>query len=88
MSLEQVRVWTLEQLAAHGRDSFRKAGRSFGASWPLRVNGEFPAFIPPLLRVDYIWHSDGFQTVTAQQGPPLGSDHLALMATLTLLPTT
>ncbi|MEO8611759.1 MAG: endonuclease/exonuclease/phosphatase family protein [Chloroflexota bacterium] len=75
-----------QQLAAHRRDSFREVGRGFGASWPLAVNGEFPAFIPPLLRMDYIWHSDSFQTVSAQQGPPLGSDHLALLATLALSP--
>jgi endonuclease/exonuclease/phosphatase (EEP) superfamily protein YafD len=76
-----------QQLADHGRDSFREMGDNFGGSWPLPVNGEFPAFIPPLLRVDYIWHSDPFQAVEAGQGTPLGSDHLAVMATLSLSPT-
>jgi endonuclease/exonuclease/phosphatase (EEP) superfamily protein YafD len=75
-----------QPLAAHRRDSFREVGSSFGASWPLPVNGEFPAFIPPLLRVDYIWHTSYFQAISVQQGPPLGSDHLALLATLALSP--
>jgi endonuclease/exonuclease/phosphatase (EEP) superfamily protein YafD len=72
------------ELAARGHDSFREVSSSFGASWPVPVGGELPTIIPPLIRIDYIWHSDHFRTIDAQQGPPLGSDHLALTATLAL----
>jgi vancomycin resistance protein VanJ len=72
------------QLAAQMRDSFREVGTGLGGSWPLPLAGEFPAFMPPLLRIDYLWHSDSFQAVAVQQSPPLGSDHLGLIASLTL----
>jgi vancomycin resistance protein VanJ len=72
------------RIAAYMRDTFREVGSGFGGSWPLPLAGEFPSFIPPLFRVDYIWHSDHFTAVSAEQGPPLGSDHLAVVATLLL----
>jgi endonuclease/exonuclease/phosphatase (EEP) superfamily protein YafD len=72
------------RIAAQMRDTFREVGSGFGGSWPLPIAGEFPSFIPPLFRVDYIWHSDQFTAVDARQGPPLGSDHLAVVATLLL----
>jgi vancomycin resistance protein VanJ len=70
------------QLAVHMRDSFREAGWGLGASWPVSQSRGLPAFIPPLVRIDYLWHSDHFRAVEAQQGPALGSDHLPLMVTL------
>jgi endonuclease/exonuclease/phosphatase family metal-dependent hydrolase len=78
---------TYNLLASHLHDSFREGGTGLGASWPVSSARGLPGFIPPLIRIDYIWHSDSFQTISAQQGPPLGSDHLALTATLALLPT-
>jgi len=75
---------TYDQLAARMKDSFREAGAGFGGSWPVGSVRGMPAFIPPLVRIDYIWHSDHFRALEAQQGPPLGSDHLALVATLSL----
>jgi endonuclease/exonuclease/phosphatase (EEP) superfamily protein YafD len=81
MSDQSMVYW---ELAARGRDSFREVSSSFGASWPVPVGGELPTIIPPLIRIDYIWHSDTFRAIEAQQGPPLGSDHLALRATLAL----
>lgn len=40
----------------------------------------------PLLRVDYIWHSDGLRTVDVGTGPRgLGSDHLPVYAVLELM---
>lgn len=79
---------TYNLLASHLHDSFREGGSGLGGSWPVSSARGLPGFIPPLIRIDYIWHSDSFQTVDAQQGPPLGSDHLALLATLALLPNT
>jgi endonuclease/exonuclease/phosphatase (EEP) superfamily protein YafD len=49
----------------------------FGASWPALFTG-----IPPLVRIDYIWHSDEFRAISVKQGPDIGSDHLPLYATL------
>lgn len=75
---------TYQALAAHMNDAFRAAGRGFGGSWPVSSARGLPGFLPPLIRIDYIWHSDHLRAVEAGQGPPLGSDHLALLATLAL----
>lgn len=71
-------------LAAHMSDSFREVGMGLGASWPVNQIIGLPRFVPPLIRIDYIWHSAGISAVSAQQGPFLGSDHLPLYATLRL----
>jgi hypothetical protein len=73
------------ELAARMADSFREAGTGFGTSWPLPVAKEIPVFVPPLVRIDYIWHSKHFRAIDASQGPRLGSDHLPLFATLELI---
>ena len=72
------------ELAAVMSDSFAEAGFGMGPSWRTDVDPSTPFFLPPLVRIDYIWHSDQFEAVNAQQGPVLGSDHLPLMATLEL----
>jgi endonuclease/exonuclease/phosphatase (EEP) superfamily protein YafD len=77
------------ELAARMGDSFREAVTGFGTSWPVSAMEEFPTlpdFLPAVIRIDYIWHSDQFRAVEAQQGPPLGSDHLALFAMLEFSP--
>jgi endonuclease/exonuclease/phosphatase (EEP) superfamily protein YafD len=71
-------------LVAYMGDTFREAGWGFGWSWPVAGEVELPAFVPPLIRIDYIWHSKQWRAVTAAQGPELGSDHLPLYATLEL----
>lgn len=77
---------TYEAMAAQMRDAFREAGSGFGGSWPVSSTRGLPSFLPPLIRIDYLWHSDHFRALEAQQGPPLGSDHLAVVATLALTP--
>jgi vancomycin resistance protein VanJ len=72
------------EIATHLNDSFSEQGNSLGGSWPLSVANELPSFLPPLIRIDYIWHSDEFQAVRAEQGPRLGSDHIPLVADLVL----
>jgi endonuclease/exonuclease/phosphatase (EEP) superfamily protein YafD len=67
-------------------DAYREANSDWGGTWPISVVEELPRFVPPLLRVDYVWHSDHFQTLKAQRGPPLGSDHLPLYARLEFSP--
>jgi vancomycin resistance protein VanJ len=77
---------TYNAMADIMRDSFREAGQGWGGSWPVSSTRGLPAFLPPVIRIDYIWHSDSLRTIEAQQAPPLGSDHLALLATLALPP--
>ncbi|MCA0456885.1 MAG: endonuclease/exonuclease/phosphatase family protein [Chloroflexi bacterium] len=75
---------TYNQLTAQMNDSFAESGEGLGGSWPAaRVFG-WPAFIPPIIRIDYIWHSTGLQSVKAWQGAYTGSDHLSVFADLTL----
>lgn len=71
-------------VAAIMRDSFREVSTGYGASWPISEVAGTPRFLPPLVRIDYIWHSDQFRAVDIQQGPKLGSDHLPLYGTLAL----
>jgi len=59
-------------------------GRGWGTSWPNNHVLFAPDFIPPLLRLDYIWHSDDFTTIDAQLDDPNGSDHYPLSAWLRL----
>lgn len=70
------------QLQARMHDAYLQAGRGFGFTWPLGVFGSsFSA--RPLLRVDYIWHSEAFVALDAAMGSPwLGSDHMPVIALL------
>jgi endonuclease/exonuclease/phosphatase family metal-dependent hydrolase len=65
-------------------DSFIEGGNGLGNSWPEARALGLPAFLPPLVRMDYIWHSDGLQTVRAWQSEFVGSDHLPLFAEFAL----
>lgn len=70
------------EVAEAMHDAFRHAGSGWGNSWPAeRVAG---LALPPLIRIDYIWHSSQLQSLRAQVGPRLGSDHLPVIATLAL----
>jgi len=61
-------------------DSFRAAGRGMGFTFPNEYR-----LIPPLVRIDYIWHSDEW---TATDAYPLNdsgtSDHRPVVAHLAL----
>jgi endonuclease/exonuclease/phosphatase family metal-dependent hydrolase len=61
------------------RDSFSEVGSGLGYSWPVAEALALPDFLPPLVRMDYIWHS-GLQTLSAWQGEFVGSDHLPQFA--------
>lgn len=77
-----------QAMAAVMRDSFREAGRGLGATWPAATGEEgLPEFIPPLIRIDYVWHSAQFGTLSAATGPNLRSDHLPLLVNLDFLPS-
>ncbi len=75
---------TYNKLAAAMHDSFAEAGSGLGGSWPVAWARGLPAWLPPLIRIDYIWHSDGLRTVRAWQSEAVGSDHLPLLADLAL----
>lgn len=72
------------EIADRMGDTFREVGIGWGGSWPVRIVDELPPFIPPLLRVDYIWHNMHFCAIEAYRGPKIGSDHLPFYAVLEL----
>ncbi len=77
---------TYNILAAQMHDSFIEAGIGLGSSWPAARALGLPAFIPPIIRIDYIWHSAGLQAIQAWKGDFVGSDHFPMFADLALTP--
>lgn len=67
------------ELDAQLIDAFRDAGAGAGRTWPVAETVGLPSMIPPLLRIDYVWHSDALRAVSARVGVPLSSDHLPLV---------
>ena len=70
-------------------DAFGTAGRGTGFTLPTRLShlayrghrlGDLP--LPPMLRVDYVWHTTHFRTVDSWIGGNAGSDHLPVLAKL------
>ena len=70
-------------------DAFGTAGRGMGFTLPTRLShlayrghplGEVA--LPPLLRVDYVWHTAHFRTLRSWIGGHAGSDHLPVLAEL------
>ncbi|MCP5096185.1 MAG: hypothetical protein GY943_11580 [Chloroflexi bacterium] len=60
-------------------DSFRETGWGFGLTSFVLFDG-----MPPLNRIDYVWHSDRLTAVSTKIGERGGSDHLPIIATLQL----
>ncbi len=75
---------TYSKLTAVLHDSFAEGGVGLGGSWPVAHARGLPPWLPPLIRIDYIWHNDGLRTIRAWQGAETGSDHLPLIADLAL----
>ncbi len=74
-------------LTAVMRDSWRDGARGLGPTWPSSLGrAELPWVVPPMIRIDYVFHSNDFATVEAYRGPALGSDHLPVVASLVLVP--
>jgi vancomycin resistance protein VanJ len=61
------------RLAGRWGDSWRERGRGLGMTWPRTV------LTPPLLRIDYQWHSPALEPVAAALGSG-ASDHRYLVA--------
>ena len=73
------------RIAAAGLvDAFGVAGRGRGATAPTRLvaGGVSRAALPPLLRIDYVWHTAHFRADAAWIGEDAGSDHLPVLARL------
>jgi vancomycin resistance protein VanJ len=65
-------------------DTFREAGRGMGFTFPASIHASI-RLLPPLLRIDYVWHSDhfgGYNAYVAQDGGT--SDHQPVVARLVL----
>jgi vancomycin resistance protein VanJ len=74
-----------DDMMAVMRDSFRETNTGLGTTWPAAAGDDpLPGIIPPLLRIDYVWHSTNLRALATEIGPDLGSDHLPVVATLGL----
>ncbi len=64
-------------------DAFASAGSGPGFTWPhqVRISG---VTLPPLLRIDHIYHGDGWLVRRAFVGNIAGSDHRFVVADLVL----
>jgi endonuclease/exonuclease/phosphatase family metal-dependent hydrolase len=78
---------TYARLAGSGLvDAYRvsgRRGRQRGATLPARW-ARLP--LPPLVRVDYIWHTPRLETLESWIGENSGSDHIPVLARLRFLP--
>lgn len=68
-------------------DAFRAAGAGRGSTFPLRPGHtrrvKHPVAwlpLPPLARIDYIWHTPDLRTVSSWVSPGAGSDHRPVFA--------
>jgi len=69
-------------------DVFGVVGGERGATYPIRLP-QFPnVTIVPLVRIDYIWASEEWRAESAIVGEDMGSDHLPVVADLTLVTAT
>jgi endonuclease/exonuclease/phosphatase (EEP) superfamily protein YafD len=65
-------------------DAFGRAGRGPGFTFP--VFGRYKRIpLPPLVRIDYIWTTKGFDVIGCRVGLDGGSDHLPVVADLRLI---
>lgn len=78
------------QLSSAGLiDAYAASGAGWGLTLPTRLShpasrntllGRMP--LPPILRVDYVWHTRHFRTAGSWVGQHAGSDHLPVLAQL------
>lgn len=71
-------------LAARLTDSYREAGQGFGFTWPVSGARGIPreTLLPPVLRIDYVWHNAAFVSLSAETVQGVQSDHLAVKTAL------
>lgn len=72
-------------IASEMTDAFQQAGTGLGLSWPnVRRETELPSWVPPVMRIDYLWYRGDATATNAYVGAQLGSDHLPVVVTLAL----
>lgn len=77
------RAANYQQLRSLLRDAFRDRGWGFGLTYPAQPKiGPLPW--DPIVRIDYIFHGQGLQAITARTGEGPGSDHRYVVADLQL----
>lgn len=67
------------------RDAYHEQGNGFGFTFPAQP-GTTLFLLPPIYRIDYVFHTEQFETVDAFIGPNAGSDHQSLVAHLVWYP--
>ena len=65
-------------------DSFREVATGLGTTWPVGSSLPLALPLPPLMRIDYVWHTGGLRALDVRVGPEVGSDHRPLVAVLAL----
>ena len=73
---------TYNKIAKIAKDSFREVEMGFGNSWPAKMQSGLK--LPPLLRLDYVWHSQEFQATNVEVQKALAGDHFPILAMLSL----
>ena len=65
-------------------DAYREGGGGPRPSFPIA--GRYPPlpFVPPIVRIDHAWRTQGLVARGARLGPDAGGDHLPLVLELEL----
>lgn len=73
-----------DRLTSTLTDAYRAGAWGLGATWPAAAfeEADVPAWVPRLFRLDYVFHSEDINTLSAIVGPRIGSDHLPVLVTL------
>ena len=85
MSDQSADYW---RMTARYRDSYREAGWGFGFTFPADMplfssSGYLPQHLPPLVRLDYVFHDANYDAVEARVWPTSGgSDHMPVFVSL------
>ena len=66
---------TYSKIARIAKDSFREAEIGFGNTWPAKMQSGLK--LPPMLRLDYVWHSTEFQAVDVSSSESSGRRSLS-----------
>jgi len=66
------------------QDVFGAVGSGTGFTFPKRLPPLPEILIDPVLRIDYIWASEAWKPLSASVGEDIGSDHLPVIARITL----
>lgn len=62
-------------------DAFRNVQGTFGSTFPVAWRYYFLP-LPPVVRIDFHWHTDHFAATESRVGPDASSDHLPLESTI------